>query len=68
MSRDTATFVMGCNLYVRTKSFRTNPLGFLDPLPIPFQPWIDISIDYIGPLPPCKYKGFEFTYVLVVVD
>jgi len=68
MSRDTATFVMGCNLCARTKSSRTNPLGFLDPLPIPFRPWTDISVDYIGPLPPCKYKGLEFTHVLVVVD
>ena len=68
LSRDVAAFVQGCHLCKRTKRSRLQPLGFLDPLPIPFRPWTNISVDYIGPLPECKRHGITYAYVLVVVD
>lgn len=68
MSRDVATFVNGCHLCQRTKTSRTSPAGFLEPLPVPYRPWTDISVDYVGPLPTCIRDGIEYTSVLVVVD
>jgi hypothetical protein len=61
-------FVAGCVLCDKTKTPRSRPVGFLKPLPLPFRPWEDISIDYVSPLPPCPRFGREFKHVLVVVD
>lgn len=68
MSRDVAEFVKGCHLCQRTKNSRSSPAGFLEPLPVPFRPWTDISVDYVGPLPPCQRNGIDYKHVLVVVD
>ena len=68
LSRDVAAFVKGCHLCARTKSSRTAPPGFLDPLPVPFKPWSDISVDLVGPLPECQRHGQTFENVMVVVD
>ncbi|KAL2885051.1 retrovirus polyprotein, partial [Ceratocystis lukuohia] len=42
--------------------------GLLKPLPIPDQPWQDIAIDFIGPLPTVKKGEEEFTHILTVID
>lgn len=68
MSRTIAQFVKGCHLCQRTKSARGSPPGFLDPLPVPFRPWTDVSVDYVGPLPECDFNGVVCTNILVVVD
>lgn len=68
LSRDVATFVQACHLCKRVKNSRTSPTGFLDPLPVPFRPWSDISVDYVGPLPPCARYNNKYEHVLVVVD
>jgi hypothetical protein len=68
LSRDATDFVQGCNLCKRTKTSRSKPQGFLQPLPVPFKPWSDISVDYVGPLPPCERHGVTYTHTLVVVD
>ena len=67
MSADVDTFVKGCDLCFRTKSSRSAPPGFLKPLPVPFQAWSDISVDYITPLPDCIRQGSVYKNVLVVV-
>ena len=67
MSRDVNTYVRACELCIRTKSPRSSPQGFLQPLPIPFRAWSDISIDYIIPLPTCVRSGAEYKHLLVVV-
>lgn len=61
-------YCKGCLLCTKTKTPRTAPVGFLKPLPLPFAPWKDISVDYITPLPPCEYRGRTFKHVAVVVD
>ena len=67
MTREIESFVQACELCFRTKASRSAPPGFLQPLPIPFRPWSDISVDYITPLPDCNYLGRVFKHVVVVV-
>lgn len=67
MSKEVRAYVKACELCIRTKTPRTAPPGFLQPLPVPFRPWSDISVDYITPLPNCKYRGTTFKHLLVVV-
>ena len=67
MSKDVATFVRACDLCFRTKTPRSAPQGFLQPLPVPFRAWSDISIDYITPLPECNRFGTKYKHILTVV-
>ena len=67
MSYDIKTFVLGCDLCFRTKNPRSAPPGFLQPLPVPFRAWSDISVDYITPLPDCIRDGSVYKHILVVV-
>ncbi|MDB5911071.1 MAG: hypothetical protein JWP34_5188, partial [Massilia sp.] len=67
MSRDIANYVQACDLCFRTKTPRSAPPGFLQPLPVPFRAWSDISVDYITPLPDCERRGIKYKHVLVIV-
>jgi hypothetical protein len=67
MSRLIAEFVQACDLCVRIKASRSAPQGFLQPLPVPFRAWSDISIDYVTPLPKCERNGCVYEHLLVVV-
>ncbi|EFQ87715.1 hypothetical protein PTT_16661, partial [Pyrenophora teres f. teres 0-1] len=51
MSRDIEQYVKACDLCVRSKASRLAPQGFLQPLPLPYRAWSDVSVDYITPLP-----------------
>lgn len=67
MHQEVAAYVQACELCKRTKSSKSAPPGFLKPLPVPFRAWSDISIDYITPLPDCKFYDSTFKHILVVV-
>ena len=67
MSKDVEEYVRACELCVRIKSPRSLPQGFLQPLPVPFRAWSDISVDYITPLPTCERHGAKYKHILVVV-
>lgn len=67
ITRDVQAYVKACDLCVRIKASRSAPAGFLQPLPLPFQAWSDISVDYITPLPPCDRSGRIYNHVAVVV-
>jgi hypothetical protein len=67
ISRDVDEYVRACELCVRTKASRSAPQGFLQPLPVPYRAWSDISIDYVTPLPLCERNGQKYRHVLVVV-
>jgi hypothetical protein len=42
--------------------------GLLQPLPVPQRKWLDIIMDYIQDLPPCKRNGRTYQNVLIIVD
>lgn len=67
MSREIETFVQACQLCFRTKASRLAAPGFLEPLPVPFRPWSDISIDYITPLPVSERHGKKYQHIITVV-
>jgi transposase InsO family protein len=68
MTKDIDQFVRHCHLCIKSKVRREAPPGFLKPLQIPFQPWSDISVDYITGLPACEVGGQVYRHILVVVD
>ncbi|KAH9801520.1 Integrase catalytic domain-containing protein [Citrus sinensis] len=57
-------FVKGCETCERVKATTLKPAGLLQSLPIPFQLWDDISIDFIEGLPSSQGKDA----IIVVVD
>jgi hypothetical protein len=57
-------YVDGCDSCQRTKPLTLLPLGTLEPLPIPAEPWSNISYDMITDLPPSN--GYDS--ILTVID
>lgn len=58
------TYVQTYDVCRRVKSSNSHPLGLLQPLPIPQQAWLDISMDFIEGLP----KSNDKNCILVVID
>jgi len=56
--------IKNCDVYQRCKHENTKSVNLLQPLPIPLQVWIDISMDFVKGLP--VFQGF--TVIMVVVD
>lgn len=46
-----AQYCSNCQVCKRAKPSRAKPEGILNPLPIPMQPWQDISLDFVTGLP-----------------
>jgi hypothetical protein len=63
MRRDVERFVSGCITCQKAKS-RLNPHGLYIPLPVPFIPWEDISMDFVLGLPRTK-RGRDNIFVVV---
>lgn len=64
LREDVARFVANCKDCQVTKYEAKKMAGLLCPLPIPYRPWDDLSLDFIVGLP--AYKGN--TVILGVVD
>ena len=64
MRGDVSTYVANCFECQCTKYETKKKPGLLCPLPVPHQPWEDLSLDFIMGLPP--YQGN--TVILVVLD
>ena len=44
------------------------PQGYLQPIPPPQQAFQHLTMDFIGPLPPCQYQNITYRYILMVVN
>ncbi len=56
-----------CHLYHHIKKSHLVSPRFLKPLPIPFWPWNNISIDYVVNLPEYKQHGQKYKYILITI-
>ena len=63
-----ARFTRNCYGCRRAKPSRQKYEGWLRSLPVPERRWQDISMDYVGPLPPSTFMGTTYRYVLVFAD
>ena len=63
MRRDVERFVRNCHTCQRSRTSRHAPFGVLRPLPIPQQPWQDISMDFVTGLP--WSNGHDAVWVVV---
>jgi len=62
-------YCLACGVCQGSRVIRTKPHGELAPLPIPANPWEQISMDFITDLPASKsIEGAEYDSVLIVVD
>ena len=64
MSREIKNFVNTCDICQKTKPRRHAPVGLLQPIPIPSQPFEVVTMDFIPELP--LSSGFD--NILVIVD
>ena len=64
LTRDVSSFVRNCTICQASKYNHSASPGLLQPLPIPSEVWVDVSMDFITGLP--KSAGKEV--ILVVVD
>jgi hypothetical protein len=67
MTYDIQNYVKSCHFYKRVKASRSAPPGYLRFLPMPFQAWQNISVDYITPLSIYERNDLKYHYITVVV-
>jgi transposase InsO family protein len=65
MASDVGDYCRACHVCQRTKSRTTRQMGELQPLPVPEEPWRDITMDFVFGLPK---SNSGHTGILVVVD
>ncbi|KAJ9512039.1 hypothetical protein QJQ45_004614 [Haematococcus lacustris] len=65
MEQTVREYVRTCDQCQRNKATNQVPPGLLQPLPIPNRNWQQVSMDFIGPLPPTSH-GYDM--VVTVVD
>jgi hypothetical protein len=63
MRKDIKKFFQECDTCQQNKYANTLPAGLLQPLPIPTQIWIDISMDFVEGLP--ISQGHSVIFVVV---
>lgn len=69
LDKDVRQYVSTCAVCQRTKARTHLPYGELALLPIPHEPWREISLDFITQLPPSiNEAGKHCNAILVIVD
>ena len=65
-----ARFIQKCGDCQRNKHSTHAPYGNSQPMPLPQEPWDDISMDFVTGLPPSEDKvtGIKYNAILVIVD
>ena len=56
-------YVASCDMCQRTKVPRHKPYGLIKSLPVPTNPWKDIGMDFVGPLP--MSKGYDMMLIVI---
>ncbi|WVZ89869.1 hypothetical protein U9M48_036220 [Paspalum notatum var. saurae] len=64
MNDDIRQFVQSCSVCQQAKGEHVRTPGLLEPLPVPYQPWATVSLDFVEGLP----QSGRFNAILVVVD
>jgi hypothetical protein len=64
---DIQNYVKFCHLYKRVKTSRFALLKYLHFLPIFFQAWQNISVNYITLLPIYERNGLKYHYVIIII-
>lgn len=64
MSREIKNFINTCDVCQKTKPRKHAPVGLLQPIPIPSQPFEVVTMDFIPELP----LSNRFDNVLVIVN
>jgi len=64
MSRDIKKYVGTCDICQKTKPRRHAPIGMLQPIPIPSQPFEVVSMNFIPELP----ESDRYDNILVIID
>ena len=64
MSRDIKKYIGTCNISQKTKLRHHVPIGMLQPIPIPSQPFEVVSMDFIPELP----ESSRYNNILVIID
>lgn len=65
VTTETERYVSTCISCQRNKASHRRPLGLLQPLPLPDERWMEVTMDFMGPLP---RTSREANCMLVVVD
>lgn len=68
MTTSIRDYVLKCKLCRSIKPNTSGKQGLLKPLRVPDAFWKDLSMDFITPLPQCKYEGRTYEHLMVVVD
>ena len=58
--KDCIKYAKGCEACQRNNPSAQKPYGFLQPLPAPQAAFRHLTLDFVGPLPICKIRGFEY--------
>lgn len=66
--KDCIKYAKGCEDCQRNNPSTQKPYGFLQPLPAPQAAFRHLTLDFVGPLPTCNVRGFEYRFILQVVD
>lgn len=66
--KDCVRYARGCEACLRNNPSVQKPYGLLQPLPAPKSAFRHLTLDFIGPLPICKIRGFNYRFILQVVD
>lgn len=68
MKSEVFKWVSECDDYERVKTENINPVGLLQPLPIPDLPWQDIALDFVEGLPSSNHKNTVLVIVYRLIE
>lgn len=66
--KDCIKYARGCEICQRNNPSTQKPCGFLQPLPAPEADFRHLTLDFMGPLPTCSIRDYNYRFILQVVD